>query len=94
MKIDPIKAANIYSCVSKEIKNTENLNKSAPKTDRIELSDKVKSQNIQSGLKTKVVSDLGRTDMEKIEKLRNSIKSGSYQIDAQKIAGAILGDKE
>lgn len=50
--------------------------------DTLELSDQARElQEIKSGLR-----DLGEVRMEKVEQLKKEIKSGTYRVDAGKIA--------
>lgn len=57
--------------------------------DALELSDRARElQEIKNGLK-----NLSEVREEKVEQLKRWIKSGTYSVDAGKIAGEMIGER-
>lgn len=65
------------------------------RADRIEISSQAaESSHVLSGIKSDLLSEIGRdTDPEKLANLQESIRSGSYTVDAGTMSNLLLSDE-
>jgi len=95
---------NLYGNVNKKepiqgaVKDVENVKPKTEVKDKINISAEAKQLNILDFSKTRIKSemnkDISEVSIEKLNSLKAQIKAGTYKIDSNDIAEAILTGKK
>jgi len=98
-KIGNANAAKIYSEVNKKIsldrteKNEQKVKSGdlLPEKDHVSISREAKSMNVLDFAKERIKADMSKdVPADKISRLKNAVKSGSYKIDAESLVSAVI----
>lgn len=91
MAIDPIQSAHIetYAARAKPSDETKNAPAAARKSKRDEVTLSSEARQLQRILKEVHKADDVRSEL--VQRLKNEIASGTYKIDAEKLADKLLG---
>ena len=103
-RIDGNTPPNLYGNVNNKdnvqgaAKNTENVRSRTEVKDKINISAEAKQLNIldfsKARIKTEMSKDISEISTEKLNSLKEQIKAGTYRIDSNDIASAMLTGKK
>jgi negative regulator of flagellin synthesis FlgM len=82
-KIPPLDAT---ACAKKSGQKVEKATAAASGADRVDLSDQARELQAARA----AIQQMEDVDHEKVARIREQVQSGTYKVDAQKIAGKML----